>query len=97
MGVALFYAGALPVLMVNKMSHTTNLDQRLQVYRILDAEQNKASKAARKAKAVYDSYGSGYDVERETAAVLLTLRLEQFNAACKVAKDYFDSYIKDAA
>lgn len=74
-----------------------SIEQRLQVYRVLDAEQSKASKAARKAKAVYDSYGSGYDAERETAAVLLSLRLEQFNAACKAATEYFNNYIKDAA
>lgn len=76
------------------------LDQHKQIYRLLADETAKADRAFAKAKTNYYNaraeYGGG-GVERETAAVLLSLREAQKAAAYAAASSYFDAYIKDAA
>lgn len=80
---------------------TLTIEQRKQVYLVLDAEADKAAKAADRAQKAYDyilsgaSYGGS--VESEAAAVLLSLRNAQREAAQAVLGAYFDAYIKDAA
>lgn len=69
-------------------------EQRIDVYRMLDAEANKAAKALAKAKSAYNN---GHTVEPEKAAMLVTLREAQSAAAYKVASEYFNNYIKSAA
>lgn len=75
------------------------IEQRMQVYRVLDAEANKAAKAAAKAQTHYHNTPASYggSVERETAAMLLSLRNAQRDAAYAVVNAYFNDYIKDAA
>jgi hypothetical protein len=74
-------------------------EQHLAVFRILADEENKARKAVAKAQTAYDNAPIAYggSVERETAAVLLNLRAEQYMTAQRATAAYFDAYIKDAA
>ena len=77
-----------------------NIEQHLQVYRLLADEESKARKAVAKAKTAADNAPSQYggiSVEREAAEVLLQLREAQYQAARIAAVNYFDAYIKDAA
>ncbi len=73
-------------------------EQHLAVFRILADEEHKARKAVAKAQAAYDTAPVAYggSVERETAAVLINLRAEQYMAAQRAAAAYFDAYIKEA-
>lgn len=77
------------------------LEERKQVYHVLDAEARKAAKAADMARKTYDYIQSGASyggcVQSEAAAVLLSLRNAQRDAAQAAAGAYFDAYIKDAA
>lgn len=75
------------------------LEQHLAVYRALADEEHKARKAVAKAQSAYDKAPIAYggSVERETAAVLINLRADQYMAAQRAAADYFNAYIVNAA
>ena len=74
------------------------IEQHIQVYHALDAEVKKAAKAAAKAEKAYNdapvSYGNS-SVERETAAIVLSLRNANRDAAYAAASSYFNTYIKN--
>ena len=76
-----------------------SLEQHAAIYQVLADEERKARKAVAKAQTAYDSAPTAYggSVERETAAVLINLRADQYMAAQRAAADYFNAYIKDAA
>lgn len=76
-----------------------NLEQRKQIYNLLANETAKADRAFAKAKVDYHNASTCYggSVEREIAAVLLSLREAQRAAAYTASNDYFDAYLKDAA
>jgi len=74
-------------------------EQHLAVYRVLADEEHKARKAVAKAQTAYDNAPTAYggSIERETAAVLINLRADQYMAAQRASSAYFDAYIKNAA
>ncbi len=74
-------------------------EQHVAIYRVLADEETKARKAVAKAHAAYDTAPAAYggSVERETAAVLINLRADQYMAAQRAAADYFNAYIANAA
>jgi hypothetical protein len=75
------------------------IENRLAIYKALEAEERKASKMFDKAAAYYDITPDGYGgtAEREAASVMMNLRKAQLDAARAVATEYFNTYICEAA
>lgn len=71
------------------------IEQRTQVYEMLEAEVVKASRAVIKAEKAYEKapYEYGGTPEREAAGLLLDIRQDQYKAARDAAIDYFNRFI----
>lgn len=71
------------------------IEQHAEIYKILEAEVVKASRAVIKAEKAYEKapYEYGGTPEREAAAVLLDVRYDQYRVAQQAAADYFTRYI----
>lgn len=74
-----------------------NIDTRREVYEALESERDRAYRAVRKAVKTLDNLPYfASDSDREIAAAMMGIKIEQYEIANTIVEEYFNAYILNA-